>query len=288
MEDNAFIKQKSRRMTRLLNKVVVITGAGSGIGRALAVEARARGARLALVDVNQAGLLETAALCKEGDAQLSLHEVDVSDKEAMRALPALVVERHGHVDILINNAGVSVGAMFRDHSIEDTEWLLDINFKGVVYGCKFFLPYLEQRPEAHIVNLSSMFGLFAMPGQAMYSASKAAVRFFSEALWTELAETSVRVTTVHPGTIKSRLITSSRMADKEAQRKTAELQERFGMPAERAAKKILSAVERNKLRVLLGMDASLSELAKRIAPVGFQRLITWLFQRSSRNSQAQP
>ncbi len=275
-------------MTLLYDKVVVITGAASGIGRALAIKSALKGARLALVDLDPDGLNETASLCKSGERNISQHAIDVSSREEMRALPEAVLSEHGEIDILINNAGVSVGAMFRDHSIEDAEWLLDINLKGVIYGCKFFLPHLEQRPAAHIVNLSSMFGLFAMPGQAMYSASKAAVRFFSEALWTELAETNVRVTTVHPGTIKSRLITSSRMADKEAQQKSAELQDRFGMPAERAAQKIIAAVERNKLRVLLGADASLSEFAKRMAPVGFQRLITCLLRRSIRNSQARP
>ena len=128
----------------------------------------------------------------------------------MQALPGEVVAEHGRVEVLINNAGVSVGAMFADHSIDDAEWLLRINLLGVIYGCKFFLPELLKADEAHIVNLSSMFGIFAMPGQAMYSSSKAGVKGFSEALWTELDGTSVRLTCVHPGGIKTNIIRSSR------------------------------------------------------------------------------
>jgi short-subunit dehydrogenase len=258
--------------------VVVITGAASGIGQALARTMAGRGAQLALVDVDEAGL---QAICSELSQQghaVSSHLVDVSNRVEMELLPEDVANAHGSVDVLINNAGVSVGAMFDDHSIDDAEWLLDINLKGVIYGCKFFLPYLKQAPEAHIVNVSSMFGFFSMPGQAMYSASKAGVRGFSEALWTELANTSVRVTTVHPGTIRSNVIRSSRMLDAQAQLKAAALQEKFGMPTDKAAEKIVRAVERNKLRVVVGADAHIGEFLKRLLPVSFQRLLGLFFR----------
>lgn len=265
-------------MRSLQDKVVVITGAASGIGQSLARTIAARGAVLALVDLNEAQLQALAAELSATGSTLSSHTIDVSDRAAMEQLPYAVVEAHGRVDVLINNAGVSVGAMFDDHSIEDAEWLLDINLKGLIYGCKFFLPFLKQSPEANIINLSSMFGFFSMPGQAMYSASKAGVRGFSEALWTELSNTSVHVMTVHPGTIRSNVIRSSRMLDHQAQQKAAALQEKFGMPTEKAAEKIVRALERNKLRVVIGADAHIAELLKRIFPIQFQRLLGLFFK----------
>ena len=258
--------------------MVVITGAASGIGQALARATAGRGARLALVDVDEVGLQAICSELSQKGHVVSSHLVDVSNRVKMELLPEEVANAHGSVDVLVNNAGVSVGAMFDDHSIEDAEWLLDINLMGVIYGCKFFLPYLKQAPEAHIVNVSSMFGFFSMPGQAMYSASKAAVRAFSEALWTELANTSVHVTTVHPGTIRSNVIRSSRMLDTGAQLKAAALQEKYGMPTDKAAEKIIRAVERNKLRVVVGVDAQIGEFLKRLLPVSFQRLLGLFFR----------
>jgi hypothetical protein len=266
-------------MRVLKDKVAVVTGAASGIGEALARQLHARGAALALVDVDAAGLEKLAGeLCSEGGALVTTHVADVSKRARMEALPAEVVEGHGAVDVLINNAGVSVGAMFADHSIDDAEWLLGINLYGVIYGCKFFLPHLLERPEAHIVNLSSMFGLFAMPGQAMYSASKHAVRGFTEALWTELDGTPVRLTTVHPGGIKTNVIRSSRMLDEDAKARAASLQDRFAMPVERCAAQIIRAVEKDKRRVLVGPEAKVASVLKRLFPVGFQRLLTLAFR----------
>lgn len=280
-------------------KVVVVTGAASGIGQALARAFHERGASLALVDVDAAGLESVESAISNscglgagpgvgpGDgpgSRVSVHEADVSDRARMQALPMEVIAQHGAVDVLINNAGVSVGAMFADHSIEDAEWLLGINLYGVIYGSKFFLPHLLERPEAHIVNLSSMFGIFAMPGQALYSTSKAGVRALTEALWTELDGTSVRLTAVHPGGIKSNLIRASRMLDDDAKSRAAELQDRFAMPVERAAEKIIRAVERDKRRVLVGVDAKLGDVLKRIFPVGLQRLLTLIFRWGDRSS----
>lgn len=265
-------------MKVLADKVVVITGAASGIGQALARSMADRGAVLALVDVDEAGLQSICAELSDLTGAVSSYLVDVSDRTAMERLPQQVVDTHGSVDVLINNAGVSIGAMFDDHSIDDAEWLLDINLKGVIYGCKFFLPFLKQCPEANIVNISSMFGFFSMPGQAMYSASKAGVRALSEALWTELSGTSVHVTTVHPGTIRSNVIRSARMLDIEAQSKAVELQEKYGMPTKKAAEKIIRALEKNKLRVVVGADAHIAELLKRVFPVSFQRLLGIFFR----------
>lgn len=173
-------------MKNLAGKTIVITGAASGIGKALARQLASKGAILALVDKDEAGLIGIRDELTEKGCVISSHLVDVSCRTSMEQLPQEVLTRHKSIDALINNAGVSVGAMFDDHTIDDAQWLLGINLMGVVYGCKFFLPYLKQSPEAHIVNISSMFGLFSMPGQAIYSASKAGVRALSEALWTEL------------------------------------------------------------------------------------------------------
>ena len=233
---------------------------------------------LALVDVNDTGLQSICDELSRTGTVVSSYSVDVSDRARMEQLPADIVVRHGCVDVLINNAGVSVGAMFDDHCIDDAEWLLDINLKGVIYGCKFFLPYLKLRPESHIVNMSSMFGFFSMPGQAMYSASKAGVRAFTEALWTELSTTTVNVTTVHPGTIRSNVIVSSRMLDANAQQRAAQLQEKYGMATDKAAEKITRAIERGKWRVVVGADAYLGEFLKRLFPVSFQRLIGLFFR----------
>jgi len=266
----------------LRGKVVVVTGAASGIGKALARELCAKGAHLALVDIDESGLAAIAAELEAPGQRVSHHVADVGDRQRMQALPDEVLAQHGGVDVLINNAGVSVGAMFADHSIDDAEWLLQINLMGMIYGCKFFLPELLKAESAHIVNLSSMFGLFAMPGQALYSASKAGVRAFTEALWTELDGTSVRLTCVHPGGIRTDVIRSARGMDAEDKARAVALQERFAMPAERAAAKIIRAIERDRRRLLIGVDAHIGAFLNRLFPVGFQRLMTLVFRLGSR------
>ena len=260
-----------------------MTGAGSGIGKALARGLCAKGAHLALVDVDESSLGEIATELEGAGQRVTRHVADVGDRQRMQALPDEVVAEHGRVNVLINNAGVSVGAMFADHSIEDAEWLLRINLMGVIYGCKFFLPVLLKAESAHIVNLSSMFGIFSMPGQALYSTSKAGVRAFTEALWTELDGTSVRLTCVHPGGIRTNVIRSARGIAAEDRARAVELQERFGMPAERAAAKIIRAIERDRRRLLIGVDAHLGVFLKRLFPVGFQRLMTLAFRLGSRD-----
>jgi short-subunit dehydrogenase len=269
-------------MRRLEDKVVVITGAASGIGEALARGLAEKGAHLALVDVDREGLSRVGAELAAFTGRVSLHAADVSDRARMEALPAEVVAEHGSVDVLINNAGVTIGARFADHSIDDAEWLVGINLMGVLYGTKFFLPVLLASRDALIVNVSSMFGIFSMPGQAMYSASKAAVRGFTEALFTELDGTSVRLLSVHPGGIRTNVIRAARGMEADAKATAVDLQERFGMPAEKAAAKILGAMERDKRRLLIGVDAHIGVFLKRLFPIGFQRLLTLAFRRGNR------
>ena len=268
-------------MRILKDKVVVVTGAASGIGRGLARGLSAKGAHLALVDLDEARLADVAAELEATGQRVSRHVADVGDRQRMQALPDEVVAVHGGVDVLINNAGVSIGAMFADHSIDDAEWLLKINLMGVIYGCKFFLPVLLEAESAHIVNVSSMFGIFSMPGQAIYSTSKAGVRGFSEALWTELDGTSVNLTCVHPGGINTDVIRSARGMQADDKERAVAIQERFAMPAERAAAKIIRAIERDKRRVLVGVDAQIGVFLKRLFPVGFQRLMTLAFRLGS-------
>ncbi|TXM96372.1 SDR family NAD(P)-dependent oxidoreductase, partial [Methylobacterium sp. WL103] len=206
----------------LKNRTAVVTGAASGIGRALAVGLAARGCNLALADRNVAGLEETERMIATNRVRISRHALDVADREAVAALPAVVEAAHGGLDLLVNNAGVAVGGTFDDVTEADFEWLFEINFWGVVRMTRAFLPLLRAQPEARIVNLSSLYGLIAPPGQTAYAASKFAVRGFSQALAHELAGSSVGVTVVHPGGVATSVADSARlpahMAPEEAAR----------------------------------------------------------------------
>ncbi|HTO07909.1 MAG TPA: SDR family NAD(P)-dependent oxidoreductase [Myxococcota bacterium] len=268
---------------KLEGRVAVVTGAASGIGRAVALELARRGCSLALVDVNEAGLQETADRVRALGRKVSLHGADVSDRTRMERLPAEVLAEHGHVHVLVNNAGVSVSGELADQSLDDFHWIVGINFWGVVYGCKLFLPQLLREDEGQIVNISSLFGLVGVPTQVSYNATKYAVRGISEALISELSGTRVGVTCVHPGGIRTNIVRASRGStprDVEDNRNTAELFERFAMPPEKAARKIVRAIERNRARVRIGVETYLADWLKRLAPVTSQRLLGWGWRRS--------
>src|SRR3546814_248744 len=192
-------------MKTLNDKVVVITGAGSGIGRALALNAAGKGALLALSDVDEAGLAETVDLVKNASArEVRADRVDVADRAAMTAYAASVADQFGRVNVVVNNAGVALAGNFEEMDYADMEWIVGINFWGVIHGTKEFLPHLIASGDGHVVNLSSLFGLLSIPGQSAYNATKYAVRGFSEAIREELliAGHPVGVTVVHPGGIK--------------------------------------------------------------------------------------
>ncbi|HVK28976.1 MAG TPA: SDR family NAD(P)-dependent oxidoreductase [Nocardioides sp.] len=247
-------------MKNLSNKVVVITGAGSGIGRALAVNLAGKGARLALSDVNEAGLGETVELSlKAGSPDVHTARLDVSDKAAFAAYATEVAAHFGQVNVVINNAGVALAGDAVDLSYEDMEWIVGINFWGVVYGTKEFLPHLIASGDGHVVNLSSLFGLLAMPGQSAYNATKFAVRGFTEAVREEMliAGHKVGVTSVHPGGIKTAIARSARVSEKEDQAATAKLfdEKLARMTPERAAEIIVKGITKNQARVLVGLDA---------------------------------
>ena len=250
--------------------VAAVTGAGSGIGRALACALAERGCALALADIDAAGLSETAQMVAGKARKVTTHEVDVADRAAVEQFAAAAVEQHGRVNLLINNAGVALGGTVEQVSIDNIAWLFSINFWGMVHGVKAFLPTLQKQPEAHIVNLSSVFGLFAPAGQAAYAASKFAVRGFSDSLRQELAGTSIHVSCVHPGGIKTNIALRARVDDLPAEQReqAGELFSRLlRLPPEYAAAVILRGVEGNKARILIGQEAWLIDRIMRLAPV---------------------
>lgn len=256
-------------MKEIKGKVAVITGAGSGIGRALAQACAAEGCHVALADINEQGLRETEQSIADTGVRTSVHIASVSDRERMAALPAEIEQIHGAIHLLFNNAGVTVSKSFEDHTLADFDFLLGINQWGVIYGCHYFLPYLKKQPEAHIVNTSSMAGFLGFPNQSAYSMSKAAVKAFSETLRVELACHNIGVTSIHPGAIKTNIMHAAMAksgADDET-KKLAALVDRFGKSPEDLARKVLKAVKANRMRVLIGPDAYLFEILKRIFPV---------------------
>ena len=257
----------------------LITGAASGIGRALAIELAKRGCDLALCDVDEAGLTATAAACDRGQ-NVSLHPLDVADADAVATLPDEVRRTHPRFDILVNNAGVALGGTFEQVTDADMHWLFDINFWGVVRMTRAFLPMLRASDAARIVNVSSLFGFIAPPGQTAYAASKFAVRAFSESLRHELADTNVSVSTVHPGGVATSIANNARLPGSVAEADIAAERERFArllrLSPECAASVIANGLERRRPRIVVGSDAKLMALLERIMPTGYWSLLSKL------------
>lgn len=270
-------------MMPLQDGVAVVTGAASGIGAALAEALAARGCALALADVEATGLRDVAARARRAGVTVSEHCLDVADNDAVAALPDAVLAEHGRVSVLVNNAGVALGGRFEQVSAEDFDWLVSINFGGVVRLTRAFLPLLRREPAAQLVNLSSVFGIIAPPGQTAYAASKFAVRGFSEALRHELDGSSVGVTVVHPGGVRTAIAANARRtglsnAETEAQAKTWA---RFlRLDPRDAAGRIVRGIERREKRVLVGRDAERIALVQRLFPVEYWRVL----QRGMRRS----
>lgn len=245
-------------------KVIVVTGAGSGIGRALSLKLLEEGARVAAVDLNEAALGETADLAGERRDGMSVHVVNVSDHGAVEALPGAVIGVHGAVDGLINNAGIiQPFVRLKDLEFDAIERVLNVNLYGVIYMTKAFLPYLLDRPVGHIVNVSSMGGFFPVPGQTLYGASKAGVKLLAEGLYSELIDTNVRVTVVFPGAIATNITANSGIAipvDADAE------QSYPTTSPERAAEIIIDGMERDQFQVYVGSDAKMMNFLYRLNP----------------------
>ncbi|MEM8682999.1 MAG: SDR family NAD(P)-dependent oxidoreductase [Pseudomonadota bacterium] len=264
-------------MTNISGGVAVITGAASGIGACLAAEFAARGATLALADIDVEGLARVRDAVSEHGNTCTLHTVDVGNREAIQAFAADVEGQHGRASLLINNAGVSLISSAEDTSYADFEWLMQINFWGVVNSCSAFLPMLRREREAHIVNLSSLFGLVSVPLQSAYNASKFAVRGYTEALRMELERSPIRVTCVHPGGVRTPIARHARVGDGIAGAKHDRLADLFEARAmttpEQAALLIARAVEKNRERLLVGADARLVDKIARLLPTRYDRVL---------------
>jgi short-subunit dehydrogenase len=251
-----------------------VTGAASGIGRALALELAARGCDLALADRDEAGLQAVAAeITKAHSRKITVHRVDVGEPQQIEAFAQAAISAHPSLNIVINNAGVALLGQFSEIDQAQMDWLMNINFWGVVHSTRAFLPHLSRQPEAHIVNLSSIFGIVAPPGQTAYAAAKFAVRGFSEALRHELqtAASPVRLSVVHPGGVATDIVRNSRtgvgMTDNA---RRAQSIERFENAAKTtpaaAALRIIAGIEKNAPRILIGNDARFMDLLQRFRP----------------------
>lgn len=282
-------------MKNFKDKTAVITGAGSGMGRYLAILLAKDGADVVVCDVNEDTLNKTLEMLKQYNVSISSHVLDVAIKEDIEALPGKVIEQHGKVDLVFNNAGVATGGHFQDMDEKYWDWVMGVNFHGVVNSTRAFIPHMIDRPEAAIVNTSSIFGMVAVPGQSAYHATKFAVRGFTESLALEMADTNpnLQIHCVHPGHIGTNIAVTARMDDQVAKKviedgkksiftwkpptSLEEMGHEFkqgGMHPSKAAKIILSGVKKNKRRIFIGLDARLLDLSQRLFPKHYHK--TWI------------
>ena len=280
-------------MKSFKEKVAVITGAGSGMGRYLAILLARDGADVCVCDVNEKTLNETVIMLRKYNVSVSSHLLDVSDKESIEALPQKVIDQHGKVDLVFNNAGVGSGSYFQDMNKDNWDWVMGINFEGVVNSTRAFIPHMINNSEAAIINTSSIFGMVAIPGQSVYHATKFAVRGFTESLALEMKQTNpnLQIHCVHPGHIGTNIATSARISDEDFDKTQArmsifnrnppktkqemgELFKEGGMHPSKAAKIILDGVKKNNSRIFVGLDAKLLDLSQRLFPKHYHK--TWL------------
>ncbi len=260
-------------------RVVAITGGASGIGRALAVELARRGADVAICDVDEDGLAETARLVRAQGRRATTHRVDVAERDAVYAFKDAVLDEHGRADAIVNNAGVAVTDTVVDSTYEDLEWIVGINLWGVIYGTKAFLPHLIEQKDGWVVNISSVFGLMAFPNQSAYNVTKFGVRGWTEALRQELGGTGVTAISVHPGGIRTNIVRGGRFrrvhdgsvdADEAIQQFDARLAR---TTPEQAGRIIADGMERRDPRILVGPDAHLIDRLVRLLPVRYTDLV---------------
>jgi len=278
MEGQCFNQGNS--MKNFNNKVAAMTGAGSGIGQQLAVLLAKQGCHLALSDVNEQGLAKTVELLKGTDVRVTTKKVNVANLEEMHAWAAEVEKDHGSVNMIFNNAGVALGSTVEGASYEELEWIVGINFWGVVYGTKEFLPLIKKTGDGHVINISSLFGLTAQPTQSAYNATKFAVRGFTESLRQELdmENCGVSALCVHPGGIRTNIAIAAKMNDSirslgmHPEKSAQNFNKLLRCPPEEAARQILDAVQKDKRRLLIGNDAKAIDLIQRLMPTGYQKV----------------
>ena len=271
-------------MRSFQDRVAVVTGAGSGIGQAVSVELARRGCHVAMMDIAQPGLEDTARQVQALGRKTLIQVLDVGDRGQMQAFADAVQSELGGAHIVVNNAGVNLTTSFQHGSIEDWEWIVQINLWGVIYGCKLFLPQLLAKDEAHIVNLSSIFGIVGVPSQSAYCATKFAVKGLTETLHIELQDTAVGVTCVHPGAIATNIIGNGRIDASE--KKMASKLIAAGMKPARAAEHIVDAIKANKPRLVLGGDARFMDRMARAIPVKYRGVMQWYMARLEAKRQA--
>jgi short-subunit dehydrogenase len=267
-------------MKQVRGAVAVITGAGGGVGRALAEHIAARGGALALVDIQESTLQEVSQSIAGHGVTVSTHVADVSREDDMRALAEAIADRHdGRINLLINNAGITYQKSFATHSLEDWQRIVGINWWGVLHGCHYFLPLLRaaaaRGEDAHIINMASMSATTGLPNQSSYCATKSAVHLLSLSMWGELRTEGIGVTSVQPGAIRTDMIkaTLAQSDDLVAAERNYHLAQRIGVSAETVAKRIIKAFERDSLRIRIGADAVAMDLIKRLVPVTLQKLL---------------
>ena len=259
-------------------KVCVVTGAASGIGRASALALASYGAKTVITDIRKDMLDETSELIKKAGGTADAHILDMADRDGVYDLATHVEKTHGGADFVLNNAGVAMAAPVDELGIDDFNWLMDIDFWGVVYGTQAFLPQMQAKNSGHIANISSVFGLFSVPGQAAYNAAKFAVLGFTDAVRHDLANTNIKVTTIHPGGINTNIVRHARMGqgpDAEAEHEEAIVRfEKFTMTQpDKAARIILKGVAKGKTRILVGPDAVYMDIIRRLFPSNYLRFI---------------
>jgi NAD(P)-dependent dehydrogenase (short-subunit alcohol dehydrogenase family) len=261
---------------KVRNKIMVVTGGGNGMGRELVLHLLAKDARVAAVDVNASALQETVQLTGNKKDHLSTHILNITDKEAVEALPGQVIARHGAVDGLINNAGI-IQPFVRVAELDygAIERVMNVNFYGTLYMTKAFLPHLLKRPEAHIANVSSMGGFLPVPGQSLYGASKAAVKLFTEGLHSELLTTNVRVTVIFPGAVGTNIAGNSGVAIGQPSEISDRQRSIKPLAPGKAAEIIIEGIEQNRYRVLVGSDATFLDRFYRLSP---ERAANFIFK----------
>lgn len=269
-------------MNPFAHKTAVITGAASGIGRALALEFAKAGCNLALSDIDLEGLHETRSLIQQASLRITTRKLDVADRIAVYEYAETTLQEHGTVDVVINNAGVSVASLAAELTYEDFEWLMNINFWGMVYGTQAFLPHLKQRPEAWIANVSSILGIVTIPRQVAYSSAKFAIRGFTESVRYELAGTPVHISSIHPGGIKTEIVRNMRFSGSEGEKRkiSSNFDKTVRTTAPQAAKAIVKGLKKKKKRILIGKDAWFLDKMQRLFPTSYE---AWVLRQSKKN-----